>query len=715
MSDDDGDDYEFDLPPPPPLDMEGISEDDDDDDTDDDDGFDLPPPPMSPPPPPVEEPSEDKRRNLSVWLEHEQDSFAVADETMNEALNSSELFTQTTTTTTTTSSDSGSSRRGFTRSMTAEEPLRTGSLVPKKKKTRRRSSVMDLVNQFRRGSIDQMKQSKDRQDQAKKKMGEELAQIAPSLSPRPSLGSPTSPRSDDDASHAVSEHHLALSFVPPESPEEKSGIEWKEMKDPSTGHTYWWNVKTRESSWSNPTPIPMTTAPPLEDNIVWTETQDQTTGRTYWFNSTTNESTWTSPFTTQETGGDGGDGGGGGGGAAAANASADASTSASASASTTQSLPNESTSIDNNDKQKSVIRLQAQISSLTYRLRSEEDARLDETQRMSRRMSTLMDRATNSISLEEHRKSMQSEGDRVSNLLEMLTQKNDELHRQLNQLTESSTSREKIFHDEIERMKQSTSITTISMKDERMNDMEDELATALSQLEHHRIERQDQSNQLIAMEESLSEKEEECHRLEQIVEELTPKNITEEEKKKKLKEEKIVVEQKNNEQKLLRRLLSCVEYVAQTNLPALESACSLSQSLQNVLRKSAPRALRAATEDDYLDVTGRDGGGGGIGAVLRKIIDDKLAEQERRHRAEVMELEKTSEDAMQSMARGWADAVARVGGSNSNNNMSFPQGEGAGSMKGQGPQVELFIWKAAMKVCDNDNGFFFFFLSSLYY
>jgi hypothetical protein len=78
------------------------------------------------------------------------------------------------------------------------------------------------------------------------------------------------------------------------------------------------------------------------------------------------------------------------------------------------------------------------------------------------------------------------------------------------------------------------------------------------------------------------------------------------------------------------------------------------------------------------------------------MIDDKLNEQEFRHRSEIKELEKTSNDALHSMARGWAEEKGRNGGGSSTT--SLHGNRLLGNMVGQGPQVELFIWKAAMKV-----------------
>ena len=264
---------------------------------------------------------------------------------------------------------------------------------------------------------------------------------------------------------------------------------------------------------------------------------------------------------------------------------------------------------------------------------------------------------------------------------------------------------EKSLRGELERLKTATSITTISMKDEKMNDMEDELANALSSIERFKYQQIQSIEEQKMLENALQTSETKRMELETRIETLTPLELTPEEVQVKEEEERLADELKRNEEEQLSRLLSCVEYFAQTGLPALEDACDASQLLHNTLVQAAPRAMYAASGSTQQSSTN----GANKGALLRRIVDDRLNEQEDRHRSEILELEKTSGDALNSMARGWSEAEKNTGrdlhnnntmylnGSNANNHQDNNGTNGMNGMTGQGPQVELFIWKAAMK------------------
>ena len=171
-------------------------------------------------------------------------------------------------------------------------PLKTSTRTKRRTKTRRRSSVMELVGQFKRGSFAEEDAAKKREEEARKITQEELAQLAPSTSPRYSTNASGSPTEAGAGVDTGETHHQSgagqdtfntapgmrntntaymmggstatsgnieteketrrRSYAPAESP-------WKQMRDPSTGHSYWWNSKTQESSWTDPNTTASTT------------------------------------------------------------------------------------------------------------------------------------------------------------------------------------------------------------------------------------------------------------------------------------------------------------------------------------------------------------------------------------------------------------------------------------------------------------------------
>jgi hypothetical protein len=61
---------------------------------------------------------------------------------------------------------------------------------------------------------------------------------------------------------------------------------WSEALDPTSGHVYYYNSVTQETSWEYPgTPLPND----------WVETTDPTSGQIYYYNSVTQETSWERP------------------------------------------------------------------------------------------------------------------------------------------------------------------------------------------------------------------------------------------------------------------------------------------------------------------------------------------------------------------------------------------------------------------------------------
>ena len=704
---------EYDLPPPPPPLLQSADESSS---SSEEDEFDLPPPPSLPPPPPAHEPSDQKKKKISMWLDGDHSEWLDEGIIQQEKRPNDDDFTLQAAAAPASSSASlassaSSSSPSSAAPTTSTKTTRTSQ--NKRTRTRRRSSVMDLVGQFRRGSLEQQRASKLREEEARKHMETELSEIAPSTtSPSPSsvlvlqkekaetndninaVPGRTSARKSDmlasrtSAGSNSTTQHRRTSYVP-ESP--TSPTEWQEMTDPGSGHSYWYNTRTQESSWTKPTQSNTHTqhvhshthdagrsVTEAGHSSGWTEVHDDASGRTYWYNTSTGESSWTAPSSTPST-------------SVATRESNGFDTTRPVSAAPDAAISSASLVAASIQDKQMIAKMEAQIGTLKHRLHAEEDARLDETSRMSRRVSTLIARATNSISLEEHRKSMQGESERVSTLIDRLTAKNDELHQELERSREESMMIENKLKEELAQLKRSASMTTISMKDERMNDMEDELANALSHIERLQHERRTMVEEQTLVEHAFQKSETKCASLEKLVEELTPKEMTEKEQEQKLAEEQSAKENQKQQDEHLRLLVSCVEYFAHTGLPALEDACDASKMLNDLLVHAAPRAAYAASGS-----SGQPSSSG----LLKRVVDDRLTEQEARHRAEVQELEKMSGDALNSMARGWADAQ------NNQKNTIYLNGDGedvgargsGGGTVGQGPQVELFIWKAAMKV-----------------
>jgi hypothetical protein len=72
--------------------------------------------------------------------------------------------------------------------------------------------------------------------------------------------------------------------------------DWREVKDPTSGKTYFHHRKTNSTQWHRPSaesPAPAAAASELPDG--WVAVQDPSSGRTYYANKTTNQTSWTLP------------------------------------------------------------------------------------------------------------------------------------------------------------------------------------------------------------------------------------------------------------------------------------------------------------------------------------------------------------------------------------------------------------------------------------
>jgi len=99
----------------------------------------------------------------------------------------------------------------------------------------------------------------------------------------------------------------------PESP--KLPADWAECKDPKSGKTYYYNKKTKETSWKRPEAEPAAApepepAPPTPESPAdalppgWTEHVDPKSGKTYYYNKSTKETSWKKPTASAAPAGD---------------------------------------------------------------------------------------------------------------------------------------------------------------------------------------------------------------------------------------------------------------------------------------------------------------------------------------------------------------------------------------------------------------------------
>ena len=182
--------------------------------------------------------------------------------------------------------------------------------TPQGHRKRRRSSVMDLVNAFRRGSLEQTKKKQEELAEMHKQRMTELAEIMPSVEMSVSSNLDKSSDALDaemdfrSTSHQKSSTHRRKSFAPELSADEA----WQMLSDPKSGKTYWWNPATQKSQWTNPseTPEAITKAAIVQDGVnrdtnqprlndEWVTVKDPASGQSYFYNKVTNSSRWTNP------------------------------------------------------------------------------------------------------------------------------------------------------------------------------------------------------------------------------------------------------------------------------------------------------------------------------------------------------------------------------------------------------------------------------------
>ena len=77
------------------------------------------------------------------------------------------------------------------------------------------------------------------------------------------------------SSMSINHHEIPGTKVDPSKPDE-----WKATLDHSTGRTYYYNRRSRVTTWEEP------------ETLKWKEAVDPQSGRTYWYNVHTNETTW---------------------------------------------------------------------------------------------------------------------------------------------------------------------------------------------------------------------------------------------------------------------------------------------------------------------------------------------------------------------------------------------------------------------------------------
>jgi len=70
---------------------------------------------------------------------------------------------------------------------------------------------------------------------------------------------------------------------------------WTEAVDPRSGKTYYYNKATKETSWKKPTAA--AAAPPAADELPagWAECVDPNSGKTYYYNKATKQTSWKRP------------------------------------------------------------------------------------------------------------------------------------------------------------------------------------------------------------------------------------------------------------------------------------------------------------------------------------------------------------------------------------------------------------------------------------
>ncbi len=731
------------LPPPPPLPMsappppnlpppaapyadaeEGEAEDDEDFD---DDVFDLPPPPSQPP--------------------AAMDAAAAADD------------------------DDGSPPL-VTRNTTA------GSAKPTRR--RRRSSVMDLVGQFRRGSLEQLKKARQLEKDKRKQKAEELSHIAPSVSPTAFEGH-VSPRSktppgerhrrrtirntpvddvngadDDNGNNTVSPRSRSRrqSFVPALTPDKA----WARLTDPTSGRPYWYNSATKESRWTDPAAeaAPAQTSTSSSSSSVssspaatattagrWTRKHDPASGHYFYHNDSTGESSWAKPAGfddqhhhhhqhKQHP-----------------HAAGASSSSASASAGTTTPA------------------LQRQVASLTRALEQEKrehaataqqlaDARARHRQELADAQERAAGRAERAalererewaethVPMSEHRAMLAEEAERLTSLLNLISNKNDRLDQELRnaqaaRATERDALRARIAElegtvdaqlraqrarnaragggaaDTAEGLTDAeVAVRQAAIRERETQALLDKAARLEAERDALSAECDDLNLAVRAMEndnervsQRLSESEDARVAALASVAALTPKPPTEEELAMAEADAQAKASTTRRKDAQMGRLLSCVEFFAARVAPTLRGVYEDAAALVGDLERAVPRASEAAgavsTAGERMDninqrqqphqnggllvgdvppegnwaagqrfrgQSSRDSGGRdddssrGAGqqsfALMKDIVQHQLQEQEARHRDEVDELERTSKMALQSMAQGWADARAQL-------------------------------------------------------
>ena len=125
---------------------------------------------------------------------------------------------------------------------------------------------MELVGQFKRGSYTNKGGTKQKNEEAHKRIQDELDALKPSHSPH--ISPDASPHASIDTPNQPpgmrqGNKNNMLGVATPTAPtatieskndatETAHTTDWQEMSDPASGHPYWYNAATKVSSWTDP-------------------------------------------------------------------------------------------------------------------------------------------------------------------------------------------------------------------------------------------------------------------------------------------------------------------------------------------------------------------------------------------------------------------------------------------------------------------------------
>ena len=181
-----------------------------------------------------------------------------------------------------------------------------------RQRRRRRSSVMDLVNAFRRGSLEQNKEKEKELAEQREQRANELLSIHPSVK-RPATPDAVTKNLNKDAEDESGGKGWNRARRASFAPEVAADKAWQKLTDPASGRSYWWNPTTQESRWTDPHGMANVVASvaavaaaarPSQSSLQhdlsqegdeWVTMKDPSSGQEFYFNRRKNESQWTKP------------------------------------------------------------------------------------------------------------------------------------------------------------------------------------------------------------------------------------------------------------------------------------------------------------------------------------------------------------------------------------------------------------------------------------